>query len=578
MRTVAVALTTLFLLFAAGNAVAGAEERAEVPPRQFDWSVTEVLNARHSLYTDAQPLLRDGEGNYHQVSFVPDGQDIFRLKHTVVDREGEELSSAVAEIPGLTEYATVAVVPQGLLVVWAAYEVIPTEDVTGEVRLFAATVDWEGKVLNQSELNYSLPSGTPGQDLDRFEMIWRLFVVVDNDDNIHLTAQAGDRQFFRIYYFKFDAQFRQSRADWTQNNSVPNWLLGGDIVLDGEGNAYILYSIRENIWLAKFSAAGEKMYEEQVAKQVFVFGNEPSSEYSRRGRAPAMAVDDRGTVHIAYNHLVQAGMGREIVDVNYIQVRDGQVTEEKTLSTGTGRFRFPTMTLVDERIAITWEQPLGPGQQQLIFTTLTLDGDVLLERVNLTFDDGFASSGLVWAHPDNHFSAAWWQGIGSNRQVAYKSTFNPVELTMWHQFGVIDDFSNQGPVEQVAYWFAMVLLLAGVRLFANLHVIVIVAGGLYVLYRLQLLEPLQSRSWQLLAVMLLVCFVLVQPLEVAERVAGEGYYLFSSLAATLLVVACSLLLKVKYHSSLNLLSGCLAWLYLVGMIQVMPVVPNLLGI
>ncbi len=501
------------------------------------------------------------------------------LAHKVLDARGEVKGYTETKIPGLTEYAGVALTSEGLLVVWLEHQVVPDEDTTGEMLLHGAIVDSQGNIVRQSELSYHLPGGTPGLQLDYFEMAWRVHPLVGSDGTIHLSLQAGDRSLFRNYYFKFDAEFNLLSVDSGKNNASPHAMMGGALGKDQQGNVYVVYSAREAVWLMAFSPEGEKLYEQKVAEQVFSLAGEPTNEYTRRGRGPALAVDDQGVVHIAYNYLVSARMGQEVVDVHYLQVVDGEVAVEKKLTNSTGRARFPTITLENQRVTICWEQPSG-GQQRLWFTTFSLDEEpqeALFEQVELVYGEGFSSSGLVWAHDDNHFSAAWWLGAGSERQVAFKTTYNPQPQTIWHQFGIIDDFSRRGTLGQVLFWLAMVLLLAAVQFFSNLHVVLAAALVLYLLYRLQLLEPLLERPWRVLALLLVLGFALVPPLAVAREIAGEGYHLFAALVAFSLVVGGSWLLRVNYQSSMNLVLGCVAWLYLLMLVQVAPAVPQLIG-
>lgn len=571
----------MLLLFPlAGEATELPEPRPQTPPRQHQWSETSTFVARHTYYTDHIPVLRDDQGNFHQVSWLPQHDESFLLAHKVLNVRGEVENYNEIEIPGLTEYAGVALTPEGLLVIWLEHRVVPGDDTTGEMLLLGAVVDSQGNILRQSELSYHLPEGTPGLRLDYFEMAWRVHPLVDSDGIIHLSLQGGDRSMFRSYYFQFDAEFNLLAVDSGKNNASPHAMMGGELGKDQQGNIYIVYSVREAVWLMKFSPEGEKLYEQQVAEQVFSLAGEPTNEYTRRGRGPALAVDERGVVHIAYSYLVQARMGQEVVDIHYLQVVDGEVEVEKKLTDSTGRARFPTITLENQRVTICWEQPSG-GQQRLWFTTLGLVEDkpfeILFENVQLIFSEGFSSSGLVWAHDDNHFSAAWWLGAGSDRQLAFKTTYNPQPQTIWHQFGIIDDFSRRGTLGQVLFWLAMVLLLAAVQFFANLHVLLAAALVLYLLYRLQLLEPLLEQPWRMLVLLLIMAFALVQPLAVAREIAGEGYHLFAALVALSLVVGGSLLLQVNYQSSLNLILGCVAWLYLMMLVQVAPAVPQLIG-
>ncbi len=74
-------LVVLLLLLLPLSVAAGElpEPRPQTPPRQHQWSETSTFAARHTHYTDHIPVLRDDQGNFHQVSWLPQGDESFLL-------------------------------------------------------------------------------------------------------------------------------------------------------------------------------------------------------------------------------------------------------------------------------------------------------------------------------------------------------------------------------------------------------------------------------------------------------------------------------------------------------------------
>jgi hypothetical protein len=359
-------------------------------------------------------------------------------------------------------------------------------------------------------------------------------------------------------------------------SAARNTYAGGQIIAS-QGGAWVLGDTEGSMHLTWFDAQG-KAHITDLPQTAYNVGGNFNSVYFTRRIGPVMAVDNQGGVHIVYNHVSHhpTPFSRQIIDVAYLRVSGGEIVEQKLLTTQDGIAHFPTVTVWKDKIIVTWEEAQG-SSYELYYTVLDSNGEQQQSRTRLTWEKQISRLGYVFADDQGYLQAFWWRSAGENIEyLAFKTTANPLPPSVWTRLGINPYDLDNSLVGQVAYYSIMVLLTGLARVATNLHLLLYIILGIFILHKLQILDSLMERPWGLLFIAMMVLYISMPGVgnEASTLPLTTGFQLFTGLSAGILSFFTFKYFRISPNTTLNLLFGCLIWMAIYSMFQMIPVVPQ----
>lgn len=561
-----IAILALFLLV---PNLAAAEYPA---PDRYDWSAIQPLFTV-PREDKLPPVRQDDAGNFHAF-FLQAETSV--LTHTVVDITGELIGESQSQLPRINDKTILTAIPRenGLAPVWAT----PDED--GFWHLYICEIDSRGEVSNFQALNYNL--STPVQvidtDLDSMRVVTQLDAGFDSKGRLHLCIVGGIPREQIGLYLKFDENYQFQHIEQVGRMTIyfsPTGPSGGQMLIDAGDNVYCLFDLRGALTLDKIAPDGT-VTSIDVGRAVYDMRDPSGTLYTARRVGPVMAIDDEGVVHLAYNYLTQyPRLTPHIVDVAYVQVRDGEVMLEKIITNEQGVSHYPTVTTNNGKVYITWEET--SGGQEIFYSVLDSEGNVLSNFNRLTWGHVISRLGIVYADANDNLHAFWWRPGGEGQDhLAYKNTVNPVPDSFWLRIGLNPHDPDSSLAGQILYYSLMVIITGIAQMVANLHLLLYIIVLLFILYKLQVLSLLLERPWTFFFLLLIALYPLMPKIAAADTAfpLTHGFYFFAWLIGSLFSSGFFLLFKIKPNSTPNLMAGCIIWLLLVVLVQMIPIVPQ----
>lgn len=555
--------------------LAGTVLAEEFPaPDRHDWSKI------HALFTVPRsqmlpPVRTDSKGNFHAFYLNTESS---MLSYATVDSSGQLIADTSVHLPNVGSNTKFTGIPDhaGLNVVWA------TPDDEGYWRLYICKVDSQGIISDPIPLAYNL--STPhrvlhSSDLDLMRSLTHLDGAIDSAGRLHLSLRGGLPREIRSLYMRFDSnyQFELIRRSGPGTMYPRSHHSGGQLLLDKEDNAYILNDYGGVMTLDCYAPDGTRSIEaSNVGTAVYDMGDPSGTLYTARRVGPVMAIDDEGVIHLAYNYLTQPPrLTPHIVDVAYVQVKGGEVILEKIITNKQGVSHYPTITTNGGKVYIAWEETSGSAYE-LFYSVLNTEGEILSHYNRLTWEHLYSRLGYVFGDDQGHLHAFWWRpGRGQDR-LAYKNTADPMPNNVLLRLGLDPYDLDSSLASQVIYYGIMVLVTGIGQVVANLHLMLYVIALLFVIYKLQVLDLLLERPWTFFLILLVVLYPIMPTVSAPETAfpLTQGFQFFVWLIGVVLTGSILLLLKIKPNSTLNLMLGCLIWMLLTVLIQMVPVVPH----
>ncbi len=568
-------LAALFL-FVSGPMLAEsetAEEKISLPER-YDWSAIQTLLIAPRAQ-ELPPVATDEQGNFHAYSL---DRESATIEHVAVNTRGEIFIQRQAELPHIDEDTLLAATPfsHGLTLLWS------TIDSDGNWQLYTAFWDEQGSLGDTQRLAYNISH--PNQIIDTRAGLSRvmlgLSVAMDKDGRMHISMMGGIPREMRAIYILFDTDLEMIRAEGVPTGR--SWIRdrrafsGGQIIVDAQGTAYILNDFSGRMYMDIVQPDSSPHTVDLGPSTFNLAGFGSGGLYTVRRVGPVMDIDEEGTVHIVYNNLTKPpSLTPHIVDVGYIQVRDGQVVLDKIITNQMGVSHYPTVTANGGRVYIAWEETSG-STHELYYSVLDYQGDILSGFKRLTWEQAYSRLGFIYADDQGELHAFWWRPDRDGQdRLAYKNTVNPVPYTIWLQLG-FDPYDPDSTLTGQLFYYGIMTIISSIgQVVANLHLMLLVIGLLFILYKLQVLDFLLERPWTLFLMLLVLMYPLMPRISAAESAFAMtgGYHFFVWLAAAGMSSAMMMLLKIRPNSTLNLVLGCCFWLLAAVMMQMVPIVP-----
>ena len=572
-------LLALLFLFNPGSLVADDENKDISVPGRHDWSIMQTLFIAPRVQ-DLPPVTLDDDGNFYIYKL---DRDLGVFEYLAIDTAGNTFIHQQVELPYVDEETFLSAAPSsgGMTIVWASI------NSDGYWQLYTAFCDYNGSLDDVNRLHYNL--NHPNQVIDipsgLMRALFSLNVAIDRDGRMHLSLTGGLPRQIKAVYLLFDNNLEMIKAEGIAfRHTSLNYsraFSGGQIIIDDQGTVYVLNDVSGRLFLDIFCPDGSHKTI-NVGNAAFHLGAWGSGGlYTVRRVGPVMDIDEDGVIHIVHNHLTRPpGLTARIVDVGYIQVRDGKVTVEKVITNEVGVSHYPTVTANGGKVYVVWEETSG-NAHELYYSVLNYQGEILSSSNRLTWEQHQSRLGYVYADDRGELHAFWWRSTQElSDRLAYKNTVSPMPDSIWLRLGVDPHDPDNKLTGQVLYYGVMILITGIVHGMANMRLLLLVIFLLFVLYKIQVLNFLLERPWTMFLMLLALMYPLMPRIPAAESAftLSSGYYLFVWFSASAISCALMLLFKIRPTSTLNLVLGCFLWLLTAVLMQMVPIVPIIFAV
>ncbi len=561
------------LVFAESESAESTEETVPVPDR-YDWSAIQTLITAPRDQA-LPPVITDKQGNFH--IYHLDWKSA-TVHHVAVNTDGQVFLERQAELPHIDEETFLKATPfsDGLTLLWT------TVDNEGNWQMYTAFWPEQGALGEIHRLDYNISH--PNQIIDTRTGLARLVLgfsfAMDDQGNMHISMMGGLPREMRAMYILFDKDLKMVRTEgvpprrtWVRDRRA---FSGGQIITDSDGFAYILNDLTGRMYLDIICPDGGHETVDLGPALFNLAGLGSGGLYTVRRVGPVMDMDEDGVIHIVYNHLTKPPtLTPHIVDVAYIQVKDGEVVLDKIITNRMGVSHYATVTANGGKVYIVWEETSG-NTHELYYSILNYQGEILSDFNRMTWEQAYSRLGFIHADEQGDLHSFWWRPARDGHdRLAYKNTLNPVPDSIWLQLG-FDPYDPDSTLLGQLFYYGIMTIITGIgQVVANLHLLLLVVALLFVLYKLQVLDFLLERPWTLFLMLLVLMYPLMPRISATESAFAltGGYQFFVWLAAVALSSAMMILFKIRPNSTLNLVLGCCLWLLTAVLMQMVPIVP-----